>query len=341
MVTFEAKRERRELPKVELHLHLDCSLSYQAVHRLAPSLTEEAYRRDFVAPARCTDLADFLTRAPRGVALMQSEAALRLAVEDVFEQLRQDGVVYAEIRFAPLLHTQRGLTPTAVVAAVDDATRLSSARTGVAARLILCTLRHFSEAHSLETAHLVEAFRGTRVVALDLAGDEAGFPIDAHVAAFRHAAECGVFRTAHAGEASGAESVRETLEVLQPARIGHGVRSIEDPELVERLRRDGVHLEVCPTSNIQTGLVSWLPEHPVDRLVRAGVSVGINTDARTISNVTLTQEYERLHDAFGWGADRFLASNLNALAAAFLPEEEKRRLEARIRRGWETRERSG
>ena len=137
-------------PKVELHLHLDCSLSYNVVHTLNPSITEEAYRRDFIAPARCTNLADFLTRAPHSIALMQTEGQLRLVVFDLFEQLQQDHLLYAEIRFAPLLHTNSGLTPEQVVEIVEAATSHACASTGIEARLILCTLRHFSAEQSLQ-----------------------------------------------------------------------------------------------------------------------------------------------------------------------------------------------
>ena len=318
------------MPKVELHLHLDCSLSYQAVSRLVPSISRREFDAEFIAPPQCTSLADFLTRAPRGFQLMQSEDALRLVTEDLFEQLSQDRVIYAEIRFAPLLHTAAGLTPEAVVAAVDRATAQCIQATGIEARLILCTLRHFNRAQSLLTAQLVERFKGSRVVALDIAGDEAGFSIDAHIPAFRYALDHGLGRTAHAGEARGAGSVWETLRAFAPSRIGHGVRSIEDASLVEHLRRERIHLEVCPSSNVQTRAFLTYGAHPVDRLLRAGVSLGINTDARTIANVTLDQEYDRLRQHFGWGAEDLLACNREALRAAFLDEPLRARLLAQL-----------
>lgn len=319
-----------QMPKVELHLHLDCSLSYQAVSRLVPSISRREFDAEFIAPPQCTSLADFLTRAPRGFQLMQSEDALRLVTEDLFEQLSQDRVIYAEIRFAPLLHTAAGLTPEAVVAAVDRATEQCIEATGIEARLILCTLRHFNQAQSLLTAQLVERFKGSRVVALDIAGDEAGFSIDAHIPAFRYALDHGLGRTAHAGEARGAGSVWETLRAFAPSRIGHGVRSIEDASLVEHLRRERIHLEVCPSSNVQTRTFLTYGAHPVDRLLRAGVSLGINTDARTIANVTLEQEYDRLRQHFGWGAEELLACNREALRAAFLDEPLRARLLAQL-----------
>ena len=318
------------LPKVELHLHLDCSLSYGVVARLAPEVSREEFEAEFVAPPVCSSLADFLTRAPRGFQLMQTRDALRMVTEDVFEQLRADGVVYAEIRFAPLLHLLQGMTPEAVVEAVDRATEAAIAATGVEARLILCTLRHFDEEQSLLTAKLVEAFAGSRVVALDIAGDEAGYPVDAHVKAYRYAQERGLARTAHAGEACGAESVWETLRVFRPARIGHGVRSAEDPRLVEHLKREGVHLELCPSSNVQTRAVASYAGHPIDALLRAGVPLSVSTDTRTITNVTLEQEYARLREHFGWGEAELRACNAMALEAAFLDEATRERLRGRV-----------
>ncbi|MGB9028691.1 MAG: adenosine deaminase [Acidobacteriaceae bacterium] len=318
------------LPKVELHLHLDCSLSYNAVARLDPSISREEYDAEFVAPLQCASLADFLTRAPRGFQLMQTEDALRLVTEDVFEQLHADHVLYAELRFAPLLHLERGLTPEAVVAAIDRATENCIRSTGIEARLILCTLRHYSQEQSLLTAQLVERFSGTRVVALDIAGDEAGHPIDPHIAAFRYAVDRGLHRTAHAGEARGADSVWETLRAFAPSRIGHGVRSIEDPSLVDRLRRDRIHLEICPTSNVQTRTTPTYPEHAVDRLFRAGVSLGINTDTRTITNITLEQEYASLRQHFAWTDAEFLACNREALRAAFIDQPLRARLLAQL-----------
>ena len=321
----------RSLPKIELHLHLDCSLSYAAVSRLAPHVTREEYDREFVAPARCTNLADFLSRAPKGFQLMQTEDSLRLVTEDIFAQLAQDGVVYAEIRFAPLLHTQKGLTPERVVAVVENATDQLTRATGIEAGLILCTLRHFTEEQSMATVHLVEQFYGSRFLALDIAGDEAGFPLEAHIGAYRYAREHGLSRTAHAGEACGPESVWETLRQLEPQRIGHGTRSIEDPALVEHLRKERIHLELCPSSNVQIipSILSWA-HHPIDRLFRAGVSLSVSTDTRMLTPATLTGEFEGLQRTFGWSAEQFLRTNQMGVEAAFADASVKDRVRKRL-----------
>jgi adenosine deaminase len=286
-----------------------------------PSVTREEYQRDYIAPARCANLADFLSRAPMGFRLMQTEDSLRLVAEDVFQQLVEDGVIYAEIRFAPLLHTKQGLSPERVVAVVERSVERLIWETGMQAGLILCTLKHFSEAQSLLTAELVEKFRGSRVVALDLAGDEAGFPLDAHVGAYRYAREHGLFRTAHAGEALGPESVWETLRLLDPQRIGHGTRSIEDPKLVEHLRRKRIHLEICPSANVQIiPSIGSMEEHPVDRLYHAGVSLNINSDSRMLTPTTLNKEYESLQRVFNWTGQELLQANLMGLDAAFVED---------------------
>jgi adenosine deaminase len=197
--------------------------------------------------------------------------------------------------------------------------------------LILCTLRHFTEAQSLQTATLVEKFRGSRVVALDLAGDEAGFPLDAHIEAYRYAREHGLFRTAHAGEALGPESVWETLRRLDPQRIGHGTRSIEDPKLVEHLRKKRIHLELCPTANVQIiPSIRSMEEHPIDRLYRAGVSLNVNSDSRMLTPTTLTKEYESLERVFNWTEQDLLRTNLMGLDAAFVSDDVKKRLKKRF-----------
>jgi adenosine deaminase len=324
----------RTLPKIELHLHLDCSLSFRAVSKLAPSVTRDEYQRDYIAPGRCANLAEFLSRAPKGFLLMQTEDSLRHVAEDVVQQLVEDGVIYAEIRFAPLLHTQGGLAPERVVAVVERTVDQLVGETGMEAALILCTLRHFTEAQSMLTAKLVGDFRGSRVVALDLAGDEAGYPIESHAQAFRFARDRGLSRTAHAGEGLGPESVWETLRVLDPQRIGHGTRSIEDPLLVEHLRRERIHLELCPTANVQIiPSIGSMEEHPIDRLYRAGVSLNVNSDSRMLTPTTLTREYATLQSVFNWSEEDFLRANLMAVDAAFADHPVKQKLRERLLQG--------
>lgn len=319
-----------QLPKVELHLHLDCSLSFAVVSQIDPSITYERYQAEFVAPDKCQDLIDFLRRAPSSFPLMQTTEHLRLVVLDLFKQLQKDNVIYAEIRFAPLLHTERGLTPREVVAGVEAAVAESIHATGIEARVILCTLRYFSPAQSLETIRLVEEFHDTYVAAFDIAADKPGDVISDHVAAFKYAREYGIPYTAHVGETRGVQNFWDTLQAFAPNRVGHGVCCIEDPALLELVKNEQIHLEACPTSNVQTDCYDTYADHPIDRLHRAGVSIGVNTDARTISNISLTQEYDKLQQTFNWRNDDFYNCNLNALNAAFIPDELRERLLSKL-----------
>ena len=322
-----------QLPKVELHLHLDCSLSYAVVSQIDPSITRETYNSQFIAPAKCKDVRDYLTRAPSSFPLMQTAEHLRLVVFDLFEQLRRDNVIYAEIRFAPLLHNDEGLSPRDVVSSVEAATAEAVHNTGIEARIILCTLRYFSEAQSLETVKLVEDFQGTYVGAFDIAADKPGNVIDDHIAAFQYSRDNDIPYTAHVGETRGLQNVWDTLEHFSPKRFGHGVCSIEDPELLEILRKGQIHLEACPTCNVQTDCYDTYADHPIDRLYRAGVSIGVNTDTRTISNITLNEEYRKLHQTFGWEKEDFFRCNVNALNAAFLPDDVRSQLLVRLADG--------
>lgn len=318
------------LPKIELHLHLDCSLSFDVVSELNPEITQEQYRRLFVAPDKCRDLADYIRRSENAIVLMQTKQALRLVVEDLFTQLEADNVIYAEMRFAPLEHTRRDLAAEEVVETVTNAVEEQVEATGIEAGVILCTLRHYSEQQSMETVKMVEQFEGSRVVGFDIAADEAGFSINNHISAFEYAGEKGLNRTAHAGEARGATSVWETLEHFKPSRIGHGVRSSDDAELMKYLKDNKIHLEICPTSNIQTNVYGEISDHTVDKIYRSDISLSINTDTRTISDVTLAEEYQLLADKFSWKVDEIRRCNLEAIEYAFTDEQTKERLRRKI-----------
>ena len=321
----------RRLPKVELHFHLDTSISFEVASVLVPGISLDTFLAEFEAPPLVGSLTNFLVRAFRQVALLQTDEALRLLTADVVPRLAADGVVWGELRFAPLLHCEAGLTPEQAFRAVAETAAASGAAAGIDTGLILCALRHFTEEQSMATVRLVEQFRAEGLtVGFDLAGDEIGFPLDAHLSAFAYAREHGLPFTVHAGESGGAENVREVLDRLSPTRIGHGVHSADEPPLMARLAELGVHLEICPSCNVQTEVVPSYAEHPIQRLVDAGVRLGISTDQRTITPISLTLEYARLHEHFGWSEAEFRRHNLQALDASFAPAETKSRLRAVI-----------
>jgi len=322
------------LPKVELHLHLDCSLSYEVAKQLKQSISVEDYNKTFIAPPKCTNLADYISRAMQGFELMQTSEQLRLVTFDLFHQLKADHVIYAEIRFAPLQHIFQSLTSFEVVSIVNQAVAEAIKLTGVEAGVVLCTLRHYSESQSMETVKLVKESEGTNVVGFDLAADEAGFPISEHIKAFQFANENAIKCTAHAGEARGSNSVWETLQNFHNQRIGHGVRSVEDPMLLAYLTQNTIHLEICPTSNIQTNVFDKIENHSINQIYNSGISIGINTDARTISNISLSDEYETLAKVFNWGKEHFLKCNLDAIEHAFISKEKKENLKKQILDGY-------
>ena len=330
MLDRESVRRR---PKVELHNHLDAGVRVATVGAIGREVgldLPDDLEAALVAPEVCLDLADLLARIDLALEVMQRpEDLARIAAETV-EDLAADGVVYGEIRFAPQLHTRRGLSPAEVVVAVSDALRTAGERHGVRTGLILCCLRHQTAAESLAVAELAVAHHD-RVCALDLAGDEGAFPRAApHAAAFALARDAGLRRTVHAGENGGAEHVREAIEVLGAERIGHGVRVIEDDTLVERVIADAVALEMCPRSNVQTRAVASLAEHPVDRLLRRGASVTVSTDGRTTCGTTVTDEFLRLSGQFGWGEAELAACQRHGARAAFLDDRGRERLLSQV-----------
>ncbi|MEY0975056.1 adenosine deaminase [Providencia rettgeri] len=311
------------MPKVELHVHLDTCLSFSYVKQAIPTLTFNEFKQGFIAPTRCEDLGDFLRCIEPQLNILQTKSAIVLAVDDLFEQLKMDNVIYAEIRFAPLLHTQQGLSSREVVDITSDAVNSAVKKYEIEAGLILCTLRHFTVSQSLETANLVVEYQYRGVVALDLAADEARFSLDNHEMAFKYVREHGGNIIAHAGEALGYESVIETLDKLKVSRIGHGVRSIENSNTIKKLKALDVLLEVCPSCNLVCNVFDSIENHPINELKKQGVKLNINTDARTVANVTLNKEYQLLHDIFGWGIADFTECNINALQASFIEEEKK------------------
>lgn len=321
------------LPKIELHLHLDCSLSFEVVQKLRPEISRAEYDRDFIAPANCASLEEYLKCAEAPITIMQTKEQLEAVTFDLFKQLKTDNVIYAEIRFAPLLHVEKNLSPEEVVEIVNNAVTKGINKTGVEGRIILCTLRHFTEAESMETVKLAEQFKGTNVVGFDIAADET-LPIDNHIKAFEYAREHGIHCTAHGGEARGPESVQEIVRNFHPSRIGHGVRSIEDPKLLNDLKRKNIHLEICPTSNVQTGIYNSVDQHHINEIYLNGNSLSVNTDGRAISNVSLNEEYQKLNRHFDWQTDQFLKVNEYAIEAAFCDEETKNQLRQKLLKGF-------
>lgn len=311
-----------DIPKVELHIHADCSLSARALRALAMGATDQAGSAEFSPPESMSDLPTFLLYAKGMVDLLQSPDSLRLMVDDTVDQLAADNVVYSEIRFAPHQHLVNGLTPDEVVDIVDGQVSAAQERTGVETRLILCSLMHFSPDVSTDVVRLIARRDWRNVVAFDIAGDGVNFSFGPHEDACRLANAEGIPMTLHAGESAGPDSVAAALN-LGALRIGHGIRSIEDADVLRRVIGEQIHLEVCPRNNVQTGNVSSIADHPVTELLRRGASLGISSDAKTLTG-SLNDEYEALTTEAGWTVGELQRANLMAIEAAFTDDATKR-----------------
>lgn len=312
----------RRLPKAELHQHLDGSLRPSTAVELATEVgmalsLDEAQRR-LVAPARCKDQAQLLSYFELPIALLQSAGALRRAAAELVADMAQDGLTYAEIRWAPRLHMAGKLSVSAVISAVADGVADGQEAAGGAAPLIgliVTAMRSHPPRANVELAQEAAAF-GPPVIGFDLAGPEAEYPAPPHAAAFRAAQAAGLGLTAHAGETPGSARIWEVLE-FGISRVAHGATAADDLELLEALRARGVTLDLCPTSNVQAGIVADLASHPVARLHRAGISVTLSTDDRTVSNTTLSGELAGVALATGMTPDELSEIAINAFRRGF------------------------
>ncbi len=329
------------LPKAELHLHLDGALRPETAVALAGeagvALDLDEARRRMIAPAHCANQAELLTYFDLPIGLLQSAAALRRAGRELVEVLAADRVTYAEIRWAPRLHLEQGLGVGAVIEAV--ARGVADARDGLGDRspvigLIVTAMRSHPPGANVILAREAAAF-GSPVVGFDLAGPEAEWPAPPHAAAFVAAAEGGLALTAHAGEVPGAERIREAL-ALGATRIAHGVTAADDADLVALLRDRAVTLDLCPTSNVQSGIVPELAAHPLGRLHRSGVSVTCSTDDPVVSDTTLTSELARTATALALTRVELAAVAVNAFRRGFMPNVERAGVTEEANAAWAT-----
>jgi len=326
----------RGVPKIELHVHLDGSLRPKTVRALAKQLPpERRFPRGFdpcraAVPPKRTTLEAYLETFDVTLRLMQDEAALERVARELCEDAAAENVIYTEIRFAPLLHTEMGLKPRDVVGAVLSGMHEAEAEHPIRARLILTALKQESTERSMEVAQLAAQFAGKGVVAFDLAGPERLYPPVLHRAAIDFVHAAGVHLTLHAGEACCPEQIREAVD-LGTERIGHGVHLFEDPTTEARVRDLRIPLEICPTSNLQTSsTIADYADHPLKRYLDLGIPISINTDNRLMSQTDLTREYEAIVRAFSLRRDDVRRILRDAAAAAFCEDAEKHALAERI-----------
>jgi adenosine deaminase len=321
---------RNGYPLVELHRHLDGNVRLETVIDLArqnkvdlPADTVEGIRPWVQIVGKEPSLMDFIAKFEMLRRVMVDYDAVRRIVRENLEDAVREGIDYVELRFSPAFMAEyHGLDTLAVAEAACDALEEAHGLP-VKAKLIGIISRHYGPERGWTELEAAIRGRDRGIVALDLAGDEAGFPGDLFVDHFRRAREAGLRVIAHAGEAAGADSVRQAVLGLGAERIGHGVRSIEDPAVLDLLLERGIPLEVCPTSNVQTSTVPDYASHPLPALLARGLAVTLNTDDPSISGIDLAHEYRIAREELGLGEDDLRKMQENAVAAAFLTQEER------------------
>ena len=337
----------RTVPKVLLHDHLDGGLRPATIVELAeqvghelPVQDAEGLGRWFTESADSGSLVRYLETFDHTVAVMQRGDHLTRVARECVEDLAADGVVYAEVRYAPEQHLEAGLTLEEVVRAVQDGfdQGMSEARTTggrpVVVRQLLTAMRH--QARSREIAELAVRHRDDGVVGFDIAGAEAGYPPTRHLDAFEYLQRQNAHFTIHAGEAFGLPSIWEAIQWCGADRLGHGVRIIDDIEvegdqvrlgrLAQYVRDKRIPLELCPHSNVQTGAATSVAEHPIGLLARLRFRVTVNTDNRLMSGTSMTRELTALSEAFGWGLEDLQWVTVNAMKSAFAHFDQRLRI---------------
>ncbi|MBU1800846.1 MAG: adenosine deaminase [Actinobacteria bacterium] len=334
----------REAPKVLLHDHLDGGLRPATIVELAaeighalPAGDAESLGRWFAESADSGSLERYLETFDHTVAVMQTPAALTRVARECVEDLSSDGVVYAEVRYAPEQHVSEGLTLDEVVAAVqagfdEGVAEAATAGRPIVVRQLLTAMRH--QARSMEIAELSIAWRERGVAGFDIAGAEAGYPPTRHLDAFEYLQRENSHFTIHAGEGFGLPSIWQALQWCGADRLGHGVRIIDDVtvhddgtvelgRLAAYVRDKRIPLELCPASNVQTGAATSVAEHPIGLLTKLRFRVTVNTDNRLMSKTSMTDEMTALVEAFGYGFDEMQWFTVNAMKSAFLPFDER------------------
>lgn len=312
--------EIKEMKKIELHLHLDGSLEIETAMELS-SLNKEEVISKMIAGNKCRDLTEYLTKFDLPISIMQDRDSLVRVASDLIKYLERENVIYAEVRFAPVFHTKNGLSMEEVVESVLEGLSSNKVKTN----LMLCMMRGMDKDINLKVIDVASKYLGKGVCAVDLAGDECNYPLEEYLELFEIAKSKKIPFTIHAGESGSAMEVKKAIKI-GATRIGHGIHSIEDDGVLALIKEKRVLLEVCPTSNVQTNNVEEYCNHPIDKLYKLGIRLNINTDNKTVSNISISEEYQKLRDIFNFSDDDFKVMNINAIESAFISEEEKQEL---------------
>lgn len=310
------------IKKIELHLHLDGCVRVKTATEL---LKQNNLRKKMVVENNNTSLTEYLTKFNIPNIVMQTKENLQLISKELIEDLIKDNVIYAEIRFSPLLHTKKGLTFEEIIDSVLKGLKNDTVKTNI----ILCMMRNASFEDNMKVIEVAKKYLNNGVVGIDLAGDEKKYPTSLFTNLFKKVNELKIPLTIHAGEASSSNSIKSAVNYVD--RIGHGISLIDDKNLLNIVKEKNITLEICPSSNVQTKAVPSFEKHPLKEFVKQGILITINTDNRTVSDTSLNKEYKLLNKYFNYTVNDFKEFNINAINASFLSSDEKLELINKIK----------
>ena len=316
------RRELEALKKIELHCHLDGSLSLGCVREL---LGREVQKEELQVADDCRNLAEYLEKFELPLQCLQTESGLEAGAYDFVKEVAKENVGYVEVRFAPLLSTNQGLSTEQVIASVIRGLERGKKEFGVTAQAITCAMRHHTEEENLAMLKVAREFLGNGVCAADLAGNEAAFPMKDFMKLFTEAKKMGMPFTLHAGECGSVDNIVDSV-ACGAKRVGHGIAMRGNQAAQKLCREKRIGIEMCPISNQQTKAVSCLEEYPIREFLDAGLLVTINTDNRMVSNTTITKEIEFVQKHFGVKDEEIIRMMQNAVETAFTTEEEKEKM---------------
>lgn len=313
--------EIKNLKKVELHLHLDGSVELDTISKITNE-SIDTLKEKMIAKDKCENLSEYLTKFDIPIECMQTKENLTLIAKDLVDYLEKQNVIYAEIRFAPMFHTRNNLSYEEVI---ENVLKGLKSNNNVKTNLILCMMRGFPKENNLKTIEVAEKYLNKGVCAIDLAGAEDKYPLIDYIDLFNIIKEKNIPFTIHAGENGNHKEIDLAIK-LGTKRIGHGIHAYENEDTIKLLKEKNILLEICPTSNVQTNSIDEYKNHPIYNFYESGINICVNTDNKTVSNISLTDEYIKLHNTFNFNIHDFKVMNINAIKSSFLTDKEKEKL---------------
>ncbi len=312
----------KDLPKIDLHCHLDGSLSKSFIEHC---LKRNVSALELTAPSDCASLAEYLTKFDLPISCIQTRENLKAAVIDLLRQAREDNILYMEIRFAPTLSVNASLGYKDIYEAVIEGANEGLKSFGVYSNIIICAMRHHTKEQNLEMLKIGREYLGNGICALDLAGDEAGFPNELFTYLFEEARRLDMPFTVHSGECGSINNIKLAVEA-GAKRIGHGICLVNDPALMRLCKEKNIGFELCPTSNYQTKAVKTIASYPLRNFLDFGIIATVNTDNMTVSDTTMSKEYELITQKLNIAKDELIQLYENSIRLSFANDDVKNML---------------